>query len=76
MPNSKNIHVVKTPTGWAGKREGADRASFTGNTQAEVVARATEIARREQGEVLIHRRDNNQIRERNTFGKDPFPPKG
>lgn len=76
MPKSKNIHIVKTPKGWAGKREGADRASFTGCTQAEVAARATEIARREQGEVLIHRRDNGQIRERNTFGNDPFPPKG
>lgn len=76
MPNRKNIHVVKTPTGWAAKREGAERASFTGSTQAEVTARATQVARREQGEVLIHRGDNSQIRERNSYGNDPFPPEG
>jgi len=29
------------------------------------------------GEVNIHRKDNNQIRDKNTIGKqDPYPPKG
>lgn len=73
---SKNIHVVKTDNGWAGKREGASRASVTGNTQAEVTARVREIARREQGEMFIHRADNGQIRDRSSYGNDDFPPEG
>lgn len=76
MPRSKNIHVVKTDTGWAGKREGATRASFTGRTQAEVAAQARTVAQREKGEIFIHRADNAQIRDRSSFGNDDFPPEG
>jgi hypothetical protein len=57
---SKRIHVVPHDSGWATRREGASRAGSTHHTQAEVV---------------IHR-PNGRIRDANSYGNDPFPPKG
>jgi len=39
------------------------------------IERAREIARHQESELFIHRR-NGQIRERNSYGNDPFPPEG
>ncbi|MGQ9780582.1 MAG: DUF2188 domain-containing protein [Bacillota bacterium] len=73
---SKGIHVTPHPGGgWQVKREGAKRASARAETQAQAFDRAREIARRERGEVFIHR-PNGQIRDRNSYGNDPYPPKG
>ena len=73
---AKGIHVTPHPKGgWQAKREGAERASGRTETQAQAFDRAREIARRERGEVFIHR-PNGQIRDRNSYGNDPYPPKG
>ncbi|HEO6598511.1 TPA: DUF2188 domain-containing protein [Streptococcus agalactiae] len=45
------------------------------STQAEAIKVATEIAKNQSSELFIHR-PNGQIRERNSYGNDPFPPKG
>jgi len=44
-------------------------------TQSEAIGIAKEIAENQKSEMFIHGR-NGQIRERNTYGKDPYPPKG
>ncbi|MCU4363559.1 DUF2188 domain-containing protein, partial [Acinetobacter sp. WU_MDCI_Abxc22] len=44
-------------------------------TQQEAFDAAREIAQNQKSEVLIHGR-NGQIRERNSYGNDPFPPEG
>jgi hypothetical protein len=44
-------------------------------TQAEAISQARGIAQNQQSELLIHGR-NGQIRERDSFGNDPYPPKG
>jgi len=72
---SNNIHVVQRETGWAVLREGAERDSSHHQTQAEAIEQATTTARREGIEVLIHGQDG-KIRERNSYGNDPFPPRG
>ncbi|RUW04999.1 DUF2188 domain-containing protein, partial [Mesorhizobium sp. M1A.F.Ca.IN.020.06.1.1] len=36
---------------------------------------ARELARNQGSEMFIHG-ENGRIRERNTYGNDPFPPKG
>ncbi|MCL6613478.1 MAG: DUF2188 domain-containing protein [Firmicutes bacterium] len=73
---AKGIHVTPHPDGgWQVKREGAERASVRTETQAQAFDRAREIAQRERGEVFIHR-PNGQIRGRNSYGNDPYPPKG
>ncbi len=71
----KNQHVLPHPDGWAVKGEGNDKATSVHPTQSVAIAAATKIAVNQQSEVLIHGR-NGQIRERNSHGNDPFPPKG
>lgn len=75
MPKGKNQHVVRREDGWAVRGEGNTRDTSHHPTQAQAYGAAREIAQRQQSEVFIHGRDG-KIRERNTFGKDPFPPEG
>lgn len=70
-----NVHVVPREQGWAVTREGAERDSSHHSTQAEAISQARETARRERVELLVHGEDG-KIRERNSYGNDPFPPKG
>lgn len=70
----KNIHVVPHPDGWAVKTEGASRASAVTSTQGQAIEQARSQAIRNQGEVFIHGR-NGQIRDRDSYGNDPCPPK-
>lgn len=75
MPG-KNQHVTPHPSGgWQVKGAGNSRATRVTQTQAEAKVIATEIGRNQQSEVLVHGR-NGQIRERNSYGNDPYPPKG
>ena len=72
----KNQHVTRHPAGgWQVKGAGNERATVRTDTQAKATTIATEIARNQQSELLIHG-SNGQIRERNSYGNDPYPPKG
>ena len=71
----KGQHVVPAGGGWSVKKAGAARASSTHSTQAAAVEAATRIAKNQQSEVYIHGRDG-RIRERNSYGRDSYPPKG
>lgn len=51
------------------------RATIRTDTQAEAIQRAREIARNQESELFIHGR-NGKIRERDSYGNDPFPPRG
>ncbi len=73
--SKKGQHVVPSAAGWTVRKTGASRASSTHATQHEAVAAATRIARNQRTEVYIHGRDG-RIRERNSYGQDPHPPKG
>lgn len=72
---AKQIHVVPHSTGWATRAEGAARVGGTHRTQSQAIEAAREQAIRERGEVVIHR-PNGKIRDSNSYGNDPFPPKG
>jgi hypothetical protein len=65
----------KKDGGWAVKREGNSQATSIHNTQAEAWAEAKARAKVGSGEAYLKGKDN-RIRERNTYGSDPFPPKG
>jgi len=71
----KNQHVVPHGDGWGVRGEGNQRVTGIYDTQQQAFERAREIAINQESEVFIHR-PNGQIRERNTYGDDPFPPKG
>lgn len=71
----KNQHVVPHEGNWAVRGAGNTRATSVHETQEQAISRAREIARNQQAEMFIHGR-NGRIRERNTYGNDPFPPEG
>ncbi|MCC7571498.1 DUF2188 domain-containing protein [Candidatus Micrarchaeota archaeon] len=71
----KNQHVVPNNGKWQVKGEGNTRASGTFDTQKEAIDNARDKAKNEHSELLIHN-TNGQIRERNSYGNDPHPPKG
>lgn len=74
MP-SKGQHVVPRGEKWGVQRSGSSRASGVYSTQSEAIEDARDKARKAGGELYIHGRDG-RIRERNSYGKDPHPPKG
>lgn len=71
----KGQHVVPNGGKWSVRRAGATKASGTFVTQAEAIAKARDLAKSQGTELYIHGADG-RIRERNSFGKDPHPPKG
>ena len=73
--SKKNVHIVPRDSGWAVVREGSERDSSHHNTQTEAINAGRSTAQREHTEIFIHR-PNGQIRERDSYGNDPYPPKG
>ena len=73
----KNQWVVPINGGdqWGVRGEGNERITSIHDTQREAIGRARGIAVNQQSELLIQGRDG-QIRERNSYGNDPHPPKG
>lgn len=71
----KNQHVVPHPEGWAVRSEGSERPSAVKPTQREAIDVATEIARNQKVEVIIHG-ENGKIRDRSSYGNDPTARKG
>lgn len=71
----KSQHVVKNPDGgWAVKKGGSTKATKVFDTQEKAIARGREIAKNQKAEFYIHGRDG-RIREKDSYGKDPYPPK-
>ena len=73
----KNQWVVPVNGGeqWGVRGEGNGRLTSVHDTQQQAIDRARDIAINQQSEMLIQGRDG-QIRERNSYGHDLFPPKG
>jgi len=71
----KAQHVVHSDGRWAVRRAGASKASRTFETQKEATQYAQQVAKNNKTELFIHGRDG-LIRERNSYGHDPHPPKG
>ena len=72
---NRNVHTVPHGDGWANRREGSERVSNTAPTKQAAEQVGRDMARRDYVEHLIHRRDGT-IGERNSYGHDPYPPKG
>jgi hypothetical protein len=75
MAKKKNIHVTPRDDGWAVMREGNQRASSVHPTQKEAAKAGRQAARKDKTEFFLHNRQG-EIRERNSYGNDPFPPRG
>jgi Uncharacterized protein conserved in bacteria (DUF2188) len=73
--SKKNQHVVPHDGNWAVRGAGNQRVTSVHETQAAAERAAREIAQNNRSEVVIHR-PNGEIRDKNSHGNDPFPPKG
>lgn len=72
----KNQHVVKTPNGeWGVKGENNQRYTERFDTQKDAIVRARKIAINQKSELIIHGTDGH-IRQKDSYGNDPCPPKG
>lgn len=71
----RNVHVVPHPDGgWATRSEGADRVGGRHETQRDAIDAGRDQARRNRSELVIHGKDG-QIRDKDSYGNDPFPPR-
>ncbi|WP_369916821.1 DUF2188 domain-containing protein [Lysinibacillus sp. 2017] len=71
----KNQHVTPKDGMWQVKGAGNSRATSIHQTQQQAIKAAQSIAKNQKSELFIHNREG-QIRERNSYGNDPYPPKG
>lgn len=72
----KGQHVTPhAKGGWQVKGAGNTKATARTTTQAEAISIAKSIAVNKKSELVIHGIDG-RIREKNSYGNDPFPPKG
>jgi len=72
MTKGKNQHVVRHTDGWAVKGAGNERVTKVTRTQKEAIEIARKISKNQESELFIHGR----IRERDSYGNDPYPPEG
>lgn len=76
MSKGKNQYVIpRKDGGWAVKGEGNSKATVCTKTQKEAIAQARQIAINQHAELTIVGQ-NHRIRAKNSYGNDPYPPKG
>ena len=71
----KNQWVVQRENGWAVRGEGNSRDTSHHETQKDAIEAARNIARHQKSEMIVKGRDG-KIRDRDSYGNDPYPPKG
>lgn len=73
----KSNHVVpsKEKGGWAVKKSGSTRVSRSFDRKSDAVLYGRQLSRKEKTELYIHKKDGT-IQDRNSYGNDPFPPRG
>jgi len=71
----KNVHVVPHGKDWAVKQERNPNPVSIHRTQHDAEKAGRPIAQVNQGELVIHRPDG-RIRDSDSHGRDPYPPKG
>ena len=69
-----NYHITKTAGTWALVKEGAQRASKTAATKAEITAIASEFLQGKTASLKIHKEDGT-IQEERTFPRSADPKK-
>lgn len=72
----KTQHVVHHSTGgWDVKASGSKRATKHFETKAPAIEYGRNIAKNQHTEFFTHGK-NGKIQSRDSYGNDPFPPKG
>ena len=68
-------HVVPSDGKWATRKSGSSSVTKTFSKQSDAIKHARDLAKKQKTELYIHGRDG-KIRERDSYGNDPHPPKG
>ncbi len=71
----KNQYVVTSNGKWGVRGEGNSRLTALYDKQSDAIKAARQIAINQKSELLIQGRDG-KFRDRNSYGNDPFPPRG
>ena len=74
MSKGKNQYIVPTKGGWGIKGEGNSKLTAKTDTKAEAIKIGTNIAKNQQSELTILKKDG-KIQNKNSYGNDPFPPR-
>ena len=70
------FHVTTDPRGgWRAAKQGSNRALARSDSKQEVISRARETAKRQEGRLVIHKQDG-RIQEERTYGNDSARSKG
>jgi hypothetical protein len=74
---TKGVHTVfnSKRNRWVNKRAQSSRALSSHLTKDTAVAKGKSIAKKAKAEHIIHYQ-NGPIQMRNSYGKDPYPPRG
>ena len=76
MSKSKSHHVVHNPNGgWDVKKGGAEKASKHFDIKKDAIDAGREISQNQKTEFFIHGLDG-KIQQKDSHGKDSYPPKG
>ncbi|MBW1245494.1 DUF2188 domain-containing protein [Pseudomonas tolaasii] len=72
-----NYHITKNDKGWKLNKQGADSASKTASTKAEITALASEFLEGKRASLRIHKEDGT-IQEKRTYPRaaDPIKTEG
>lgn len=71
---AKNYHSVPYQGDWAVKKEGQQKPVSTHRTQSASEDRTHTLAKQAKVEAVYHNR-HGQIKDKDSFGNDPNPPK-
>jgi hypothetical protein len=74
MAKKHDVHVTKTPGGARWRVSQGGETISTHNTQSNAVDAARREAKRDRVELVTHGRDG-KIRSKDSFGRDPLPPR-
>lgn len=75
MAKKTTQHVIKSSSGgWAVKKGGSSKATKVHKTKQEAIDHGREIAKNQNAELYIHGKDG-KIRQKDSYGDDPNPPK-
>ncbi len=75
MARKETQHTVPYGDKWAVRKGGASRITKSFDTQAEADSYGRQVARNHDAEYYLHGKDG-KIREKDSYGNDPFPPRG
>lgn len=72
--SKRNVHIVPNASGWVVREAGRQTPVSSHRTQGAAQDAGRRVAIRNEAELVLHR-PNGQIRNSNSYGSDPNPPR-